>query len=279
MGIYKPLTNFRLKDSLAPGNPQKLIVGAELQREFEAINASVDSMVGGYNGPLVNYAAKDLLTTGNSSKKVLGAEIDTELAAVDTAMTSVTGWSYTPTTTFASEATVKGDLLQDEFDALGLLLKSRWEAGATGSTAPEGPFWSNPVIGFSITAGAMTANGSPITDRGYANVDATGFGFYNYLGGTLVSDTLGSGLTTKLFSFGGTFMVMILEGASAPGATPFTSFKYTDSLAIERTITFASAFNTTVSGNMRRWAWDLSGLVPATPIFTVGQSVAITAIP
>lgn len=161
MGIYKPITNLRIKDILASGDPQKLIVGAELQREFEAVNLAVDSMVGGYDGPLVNYAAKDLLTTGNADKKVLGATLDAEFAAIDTALTEVPGWAYTPATTFASEVTVTGDKIQDEFEAISAGIVTAWDTYKTDSTAPGGPFWEPPLAPPSPGSHTIEMTGMP----------------------------------------------------------------------------------------------------------------------
>ncbi len=132
MAGYTPVTNFRVKDIYASGNPSKLIVGAELQREFEAINTSVASMTDAYNGPLVNFARKDELATGNASKTVLGAELDAEFDAINAAFSGVSAWTYTRITTFASETTVLGDKIQDELEALGTALRSLWALGRTG---------------------------------------------------------------------------------------------------------------------------------------------------
>jgi hypothetical protein len=279
MAGYKPLTNFRAKDILSPGNPHKLIVGAELQREFEAINSSIASMTDAYNGPLTNFAAKDLLATGNANKKVIGATLDAEFDAIYGAFVGVPGWSYTRITTFDGQTTILGDVISDELDAIGTALTSMWEAGSTGSTSSGGPFWATPVIGFTIVTGQLTANGSPISNYGYADVDATGFGFYNYLGGSKTSDNSGTGLTTRMWEHNGSFMTLIIEGPSSPVDALYTSLRFTDSGGTVRTATFASRFNTTTNGNMRRWAWDVSTLFPGIPAMTGGLTRTIEFIP
>jgi hypothetical protein len=43
MSNYTPATDFAVKDSLASGNPNKLVKGTEINSEFTAIQSAVNS--------------------------------------------------------------------------------------------------------------------------------------------------------------------------------------------------------------------------------------------
>lgn len=281
MAGYKPLTNFRAKDILSPGNPHKLIVGAELQREFEAINSSIASMTDAYNGPLTNFAAKDLLATGNANKKVIGATLDAEFDAIYAAFNGISGWAYTRITTFASETTIFGDKIQDELEAIGTALTAMWASGATGSTGTNGPFWEEPVIGFKIVTGQLSNGGVPQAWYGYANTDATGHGFGVLTGGTLLANNLGGGRTAGWWGQEASFMNLIIEGSSPPPDTnaSFTNIIWTDSTGIPRILTRASRAASSLAGNSRRWLWDVSSLIPGIPAMTAGLTRTIELAP
>ena len=52
MSSYTKATNFASKDSLASGNPLKIVKGTEIDNEFNAIATAVNSKIEGYNAAL-----------------------------------------------------------------------------------------------------------------------------------------------------------------------------------------------------------------------------------
>lgn len=371
MPTYRPVTNFAIKDDLPTEHPQKAITGVELQREFEAINAAVDSMMTGYDGPLTNFAAKDLLSTGSAAKVVDGAAIDAEFAAVAAALANATSWSYAQTTTFASETTIYGAKLQTEFDALAVAITTVWDAGVAaallaGGDGISGPFWVNPMvasvvsvtahdtdsitIGWTATTGgtlplvsykiyraigagafsllttvgpavltyqdtgldpdttykyyvvatdsttptALTKTSNTVTQAtdqivgfgftdgavspgsadGYASVDATGFGFYVYSGGTKTFDNVGVGYTVKMFALD-EFIAIIIEGPSTPASNFFNGCIITDTAGPTATILPGDILDTTTSGNMRRWLTSSPNFGGGVYRFTVGHTYTV----
>jgi len=68
MSSYTKATNFASKDSLASGNPLKIVKGTEIDNEFNAIATAVNSKIEGYNAlltgvPTAPTAASSVYTT------------------------------------------------------------------------------------------------------------------------------------------------------------------------------------------------------------------------
>ena len=74
MSNYSKLTNFATKDSLASGNPLKVIKGTEIDDEFEAIETSIatkaDAAGGTFTGTTTMATAN--ITTANITTADLG---------------------------------------------------------------------------------------------------------------------------------------------------------------------------------------------------------------
>tara|TARA_R100000951_G_scaffold484_3_gene2156 strand:+ start:2418 stop:2690 length:273 start_codon:yes stop_codon:yes gene_type:complete len=65
MSDYVKQTNFGVKDSLASGNPKKLIRGSEFQTEFSNIETAVNSKADKLNAVLTgNTSAVNITATG-----------------------------------------------------------------------------------------------------------------------------------------------------------------------------------------------------------------------
>ena len=98
MLTYIPSTNWRRKDFLPQGDPDKIITSAELHVEFVAVQRSINSAGGSYT-ITTNFLPKDSLARGEPEKIVDGYEIAAEFAAIETAIAGL-GGSYTHTWDF-----------------------------------------------------------------------------------------------------------------------------------------------------------------------------------
>lgn len=73
MSNYVKSTNFATKDSLASGNPAKLIKGTEINTEFDAIASAVASKADAANSTLTGTTtAVNLTVTGTFTATVDG---------------------------------------------------------------------------------------------------------------------------------------------------------------------------------------------------------------
>lgn len=73
MSNYTKATNFAAKDALASGNPSKLVKGTEIDSEFTAIQAAVNSKADSNNSTLTGSAtAVNLTVSGTFSATVDG---------------------------------------------------------------------------------------------------------------------------------------------------------------------------------------------------------------
>ena len=73
MSNYTKATDFAVKDSLASGNPAKLVKGTEIDAEFTAIQAAVNSKADTNNPALTGTAtAVNLTVSGTFTATVDG---------------------------------------------------------------------------------------------------------------------------------------------------------------------------------------------------------------
>lgn len=73
MSNYTKATDFAVKDSLASGNPAKLVKGTELNSEFDAIQSAVNSKADKASPALTGTAtAVNLTVTGTFNATVDG---------------------------------------------------------------------------------------------------------------------------------------------------------------------------------------------------------------
>lgn len=123
---YIPQTNFRRKDFLASGNPDKLIVAAELASEFEAIQRSFNSHTTGLYTVTTAFRPKDFFPTGTPGKLVRGTELDTEFDNIAIAL-AVFGCSYTPAydgaALDAADAEITGTPIQVELESIATCIE------------------------------------------------------------------------------------------------------------------------------------------------------------
>ena len=73
MSIYTKATDFAVKDSLASGNPSKLVKGTEIDTEFNAIQSAVNSKADKASPALTGTAtAVNLTVSGTFNATVDG---------------------------------------------------------------------------------------------------------------------------------------------------------------------------------------------------------------
>lgn len=73
MSNYTKATDFAVKDSLVSGNPAKLVKGTEIDTEFSAIQAAVNSKADANNSTLTGTAtAVNLTVSGTFTATVDG---------------------------------------------------------------------------------------------------------------------------------------------------------------------------------------------------------------
>jgi hypothetical protein len=131
---YIPQCNFRRKDNLASGDPEKMVVGAELSCEFLAVQRAINSASPGLYTITTDFRAKDSLPHGNNAKLVRGTALSTEFTNIATAIATL-GGSYTPVydgaTLDSGTAEITGDPIQDEFDAISLAIDAIRDANGS----------------------------------------------------------------------------------------------------------------------------------------------------
>ena len=73
MSNYVKSTNFATKDSLASGNPAKIVKGTEINTEFDNIASAITSKLDASNGALTgNTTAVNLTVSGTFEATVNG---------------------------------------------------------------------------------------------------------------------------------------------------------------------------------------------------------------
>lgn len=120
---YIPQGNFRRKDFLGSGDPDKLIVAAELAVEWEAIQRAINSHSSGSYTIATAFRPKDSLAHGNPLKVVNGVDLDGEFDRISTALIAL-GGSYAPVydgaALDAADTEITGDPIQDELERISL---------------------------------------------------------------------------------------------------------------------------------------------------------------
>lgn len=67
MSNYTKATDFAVKDSLASGNPAKVVKGTEINTEFTAIETAVNSKLDGTFSALNTLLSGNVITNGTIS--------------------------------------------------------------------------------------------------------------------------------------------------------------------------------------------------------------------
>lgn len=199
MPSYVPITNFRIKDTVAVGSLEKSITGVELYNEYRSISIAINSVAPGRYVPATNFSIKDGLTTGNPLKLVDGDEIDQEFNSIASGITDI-GGTYLPVTIFADitpASPIYGALLQDEFDAIKVAIRGV-VAGGGGGFGGGASMYDPSGYGFiSLKYGDVSGVGSSLQGHYYCSSYGsapTGSVNYNYTKFPVISlDVMGAG--------------------------------------------------------------------------------------
>ena len=70
MSIYDKLTNFRAKDTKLTNDPQKIVKGAEIDDEFNAVQTAVNSKADANNSSLTGTPTAPTATTGTNTTQI-----------------------------------------------------------------------------------------------------------------------------------------------------------------------------------------------------------------
>ena len=101
MSNYSKLTNFASKDSLASGNPLKVIKGTEIDDEFESIETSIGTKADSASPTFTGTPAAPTATAGtNSTQIATTAFVATSFAPL--ASPTFTGTATIPTATITT---------------------------------------------------------------------------------------------------------------------------------------------------------------------------------
>ena len=104
MSNYSKLTNFATKDSLASGNPLKIIKGTEIDDEFEAIETSIGTKADTASPTFTGTPAAPTASAGtNSTQIATTAFVATSFAPL--ASPTFTGTPTTPEPTAGDDST------------------------------------------------------------------------------------------------------------------------------------------------------------------------------
>lgn len=120
---YIPQGNFRRKDFLGTGDPDKLVTAAELAVEWDAIQRAINSHTTGSYTIATAFRPKDSLAHGDPLKLVKGTDLDGEFDRISTALIAL-GGSYVPVydgaALDAADTEITGDPIQDELERISL---------------------------------------------------------------------------------------------------------------------------------------------------------------
>ena len=214
MSNYTPGTDFSVKDGLTTGDPEKIILGSDIDDEFDAINTAITSKEDTANkGASSGYAPLD------GSSLVPAANLPT-------ATTTAIGALETATTAEAQAVTATDKIITPgniaSVFAVPPALGSSTPAAVSGTTIAASSALTLGGVGVVTTARTLTAStglsggGSLAANRSFA-VDISGLT-------AMTGDPAGT--DGFLIDDGGTMKRMSINGASLPRTTITTSSNF-----------------------------------------------------
>ena len=105
MSNYSKATNFATKDSLASGNPLKIIKGTEIDDEFEAIETSIGTKADSASPTFTGTPAAPTATAGTNSTQIATTAFVTGAGFAPLASPTFTGTPTTPEPTAGDDST------------------------------------------------------------------------------------------------------------------------------------------------------------------------------
>ena len=159
MSNYTKITNFAGKDTLATGNPSKIVSGAEIGAEFDAIVTAVASKVNAANGALTGTTTAETI---NASTKLKSTWLEVGQRASSPTVTANTGAVYVklvsgiPELFFADPTNGEVQLTSGGSINIDAPTISYSVANLTAAGAVDAPVYKSDTVTAAISSGTLT---------------------------------------------------------------------------------------------------------------------------
>ena len=211
MTDYVKSTNFTSKDSLATGNPLKIVKGAEFDVEFNNIATAVATKADLANPALTGVPAAPTASAGTNTTQIATTAFVTDAVATGKVNTALTGVPTAPTaavntntTQVATTAFVTAQIADDAPTKTGTGASGTWGINITGNAATA------------TTAAACSGNAATVTTLNTTQVLAATSGASVGAVGTYA---FMRSLNTTSVPPGGTKAGSALTYSGSPGST------------------------------------------------------------